>query len=396
MANNTSIVFRTDSYLKQKAFSLFKELEIPLSVALNTFLNMCVRTKSIPVYLSQSNFECKKNDVINFRINDDLKEQALLLAEQYGKTISEVLNSFLTQCVEERKIPFNFSLKDLDNNNISNKRVLPLFLDYTGTTDRLLEAGAENVKDFFDTIIDMQNSLDVCVQIIIVTGSDREVAKSKFKPFLEMAENYGLPNLFRGVFAEYYGYLIEKDKEEEIQPIAEPILRNIDRIQEITKQYSGKINPKAKSILNITFDSITEEKLYEFANKINSLINSDDIETVVYYDAFGKECDVKAKIINKAAAVSMTVSRLQESYDVPYIVIGGDSQDEDVKMYLNNKMSLDSQKIESVFITPIEDKSLTENDSHVIVGNWEDARGIIKSIRATIPVFLTAERIGGK
>ena len=392
MANSTSIEFRTDNVLKKQAFALFKEFNIPLSVAINTFLNQCVRAGSFSLDTSQPNIDYKKDDVIIFRISEELKEQAISLAKKEGKTISGVLNSFLIQCVKEKNMPFNLSLMS----NVSNKRVLPLFLDYTGTTDRLLDAGAENVKEFFDTIIAMQNSLDVCVQIIIVTGSDREVAKSKFIPFQEMAENYGLPNLFKGVIAEYCGYLIEKDTEEEIQPIADAILQKIDKIQEITRRYSGRINPKTKSMLNITFESITRERLNEFADEINSLFSSDDIETVIYYDEYGKECDVKSKKLNKASAVSMIINRLKKNYEVPYIVIGGDSQDEDVKMYLNNKMDLNSQGIESVFITPVENESLTKNDNHVIVGDWKEARGIIKSIRGTVPVFLTAERIGGK
>ena len=32
------------------------------------------------------------------------------------------------------------------------KKVIPLFLDYTGTTDLLLKGGADNVKKFFEAI----------------------------------------------------------------------------------------------------------------------------------------------------------------------------------------------------------------------------------------------------
>ena len=68
---------------------------------------------------------------------------------------------------------------------INKKRVIPLFLDYSGTTDLLLKGGAENVKFFFDSIIKMEQKALSEVQITMITGSSFESAKSKYKLLYE-------------------------------------------------------------------------------------------------------------------------------------------------------------------------------------------------------------------
>ena len=64
---------------------------------------------------------------------------------------------------------------------VKKRRVIPLFLDYTGTTDNLLKQGSENVKDFFSAIIELEVRSNCNVQITMVTGSSLESAKHKYK-----------------------------------------------------------------------------------------------------------------------------------------------------------------------------------------------------------------------
>lgn len=182
---------------------------------------------------------------------------------------------------------------------VTRKKVIPLFLDYSGTTDLLLKGGAENVKKFFDAIIAMQNKSNCEVQITMITGSAFESARSKYKLLYELAENYGLPNLFDGAVAEYCGFIIKKDKTGKLLTLDTRILGKRADIENIVNQYNGRISPEVTSMYNINFEDITRTDLAKVSEEIDRIINSDDIETVTYYDSYGKECDVKPKNIQK-------------------------------------------------------------------------------------------------
>lgn len=260
--------------------------------------------------------------------------------------------------------------------NLNKKKVIPLFLDYTGTTDLLLSGGVENVKRFFDSIIDMQLKSDCEVQITMVTGSAFESAKSKYKLLNELAENYGLPNLFYGAIAEYCGFIIKKDESSELLTLDTRILEKRAEIESIVSEYAGEINSDVTSMYNIIFDDITRTELAKVSEQIEKIINSEDIETVTYYDKYGKECDVKPKKHSKSEAVFMIVQKLKEKYNIPFIIIGGDSQDEDLKMYMENKERIRNLEIDSVFIAPSNIGSIANNDKNIIIGDWENSEGI--------------------
>lgn len=263
---------------------------------------------------------------------------------------------------------------------LDKKKVIPLFLDYSGTTDLLLNGGAENVKKFFDSIIRMQQKSNSEVQITMVTGSSFESARSKYKLLYELAENYGLPNLFDGAVAEYCGYIIRKDKSEKLLTLDTRILEKRNEIEQIIEQYGGTISPEVTSMYNIVFDDITRTGLAEATEKIETVINSEDIETVTYYDAYGKECDVKAKRHSKSQAVLLIMKKIAEKYDIPFVIIGGDSKDEDLKMYTNNKSKIADMGIQTVFIAPSNIGELSHNDKNIIIGDWENSDGISQCI----------------
>lgn len=263
---------------------------------------------------------------------------------------------------------------------LEKKKVIPLFLDYSGTTDLLLKGGAENVKKFFDSIISMQQKSNCEVQITMVTGSSFESAKSKYKLLYELAENYGLPNLFDGAVAEYCGYMIRKDKSEKLLTLDTRILERRSEIERIAKEYGGTISPEVTSMYNIIFEDITRTGLANASEQIEKIIDSEDIETVTYYDNYGKECDVKPKKHTKSEAVLMIVKKLTEKYDIPFVIIGGDSQEEDLKMYTQNKDKIANMGLSTVFIAPSNIGQIKNEDKNIIVGDWQNSDGISQCI----------------
>lgn len=268
----------------------------------------------------------------------------------------------------------------LQYKEINKKRVIPLFLDYSGTTDLLLRGGAENVKKFFDSIIKLQSKSNTEVQITMVTGSSFESAKSKYKLLYELAQNYGLPYLFDGAVAEYCGFIIKKDKSGQLLSLDTRILEKREEIENIVNQFKGRISPEVTSMYNIVFDDITRTDLAIVSEQIEKIISCNEIETVTYYDSYGKECDVKPKKHSKSEAVLMITKKLKEKYDIPLVIIGGDSQVEDLKMYTDNKERMKQLELDTVFIAPSNIGEIAYNDKNVIIGDWENSDGIAQCI----------------
>lgn len=264
---------------------------------------------------------------------------------------------------------------------LTKKKVIPLFLDYSGTTDLLLRGGAENVKKFFDSIIAMQVKSNCEVQITMITGSSFESAKSKYKLLYELAENYGLPSLFDMVVAEYCGFIIRKDRSSKLLTLDTRLLEKRAEIEDIAKQYGGTISPEVTSLYNISCDDITRTNLAEMSERIEEAISCQDIETVTYYDSYGKECDIKPKKHSKSEAVFMIAKKLQEKYDIPFAIIGGDSQEEDLKMYTQNRKRMQELGLKTVFIAPSNIGKITNDEQDIIVSDWENSDGISQCIK---------------
>lgn len=282
----------------------------------------------------------------------------------------------------------------LDYKELDKKKVIPLFLDYSGTTDLLLKGGAENVKKFFDTIIAMQAKTQYEVQITMITGSSFEAAKSKYKLLDVLAENYGLPNLFDGVVAEYCGFIIRKDGSSKLLTLDTRILEKRAEIEDIARQYGGKISTEVTSLYNIVFKDISRTELAIVSEEIEKILGNNELETVTYYDNYGKECDVKNKKHTKAEAVLMLVKRLMEKYYIPFVIIGGDSQEEDLNMYIRNKEKIAAMGIETAFITSANIGKIAEFDRNIIIGDWENSDGIASCIEK-LNSRMTVKKDGG-
>ncbi len=261
------------------------------------------------------------------------------------------------------------------------ENVIPLFLDYSGTTDLLLKGGAENVKRFFDAIISLQEKLKSEVQITMVTGSAFETAKSKHKLLNELAGNYGLTNLFDGVVAEYCGFIIKRSESQRLLGLDPRILSKRNEIEELAEQYYGRISSDVTSMYNVTFENITRAELSSFAEEAEKIIGSPEIEAIIYYDDYGKECDIKPKQHTKSEAVYMLVKKLKERYSIPFVIVGGDSQDEDLKMYTQNKKRLEEMGLKTIFIAPSNIGEMQRQDRYIITGKWENSDGIVDAIQ---------------
>lgn len=262
----------------------------------------------------------------------------------------------------------------------NKKKLIPLLLDYSGTTDLLLKGGAEAVKKFFDSIKFMEQKLNHEIRAVIITGSAVESAKSKYEALATLAENSDLPHLFDGAVAEYCGYLVRDGKIEILNTLDPRILEKRKDIIEIAEKYGGEINTEVLSLYNVIFENVTRENLAKTAEAIEKLLNDEELETVTYYDDYGKEIDVKPKKHSKVSAVRMIVDKWKEKYDIPFVIIGGDSQDEDFKMYSNNKEYFSKNGLRSIFIAPSNIGKLADYDKDIIVSDWENSNGIADAI----------------
>lgn len=262
----------------------------------------------------------------------------------------------------------------------NKKKLIPLLLDYSGTTDLLLKGGAEAVKKFFDSIKAMEQKLGTEIRAVIITGSAVESAKSKYEALTALAENSDLPHLFDGAVAEYCGYLVRNGKIDVLNTLDPRILEKRNEIEEIVKKYGGEINTEVLSLYNVGFEDVTRENLAKTAETVEKLLNNSELETVTYYDDYGKEFDIKPKKHSKVTAVRMVVDKWREKYEIPFVIIGGDSQDEDLKMYSNNKEYFAKNGLMSVFIAPSNIGKLADYDENIIVSNWENSNGIADAI----------------
>jgi len=356
------------------------------------------------------NGEMGKTSALSIRVDKYTKEDADRLFAELGLSTSAAINIFLKQSVRMGGIPFEISLGNVSKikkenkdqmENVVNRRmgefemttenketIIPWFLDYTGTTDILLDGGAENVKEFFDSIKQFEEELGVKVLLTIVTGSACESARSKYIQFQNLAENYGMPGLFDGVIAEYCGYNIKGEQKDDqlLRPIDGRIEQRRVEVEELAKEYGGEINPNNKTYYNVLFpDTISEESLKEFSDRAKSLMNQSDINPIMYYDEYGKECDIKEDARAKYNSVRMKVNNYRNEYNVAFVVVGGDSKGEDLMMYTENKKLFEEMGIGSAFMAPRNIGELQTTDENVMVGEWDNAKGVVECSLRAIP-----------
>lgn len=353
MEEKTTLCIRVGKDTKAAADRLFRELGLPTSEAINIFFRKCIRMGGIPFEISLGNSQNMK------------KENKV----EMGNVVNEKIGGF--EMTTENK-----------------ETIIPWFLDYTGTTDILLDGGAENVKEFFDSIKQFEEELGVKVLLTIVTGSACESARSKYIQFQNLAENYGMPGLFDGVIAEYCGYNIKGEQKDDqlLRPIDGRIEQRRAEIEELAKEYGGELNPNNKTYYNILFpDTISEESLKEFRDRAKALMNQSDINPIMYYDDYGKECDIKEDARAKYNSVRMKVNNYRNKYNVAFVMVGGDSKGEDLMMYTENKKVFEEMGIGSAFMAPRNIGELQTTDENVMVGEWDNAKGVVDCARRAIP-----------
>lgn len=328
---------------------------------------------------------------IKINLEDKMKEKGVTLAqlaEEVGITPVN-LSNIKTGKISSFRLPTLDKICEaldcqpgdiLEYERRDKRKVIPLFLDYSGTTDLILRGGAGEAKKFFDAITGMQQKLGYEIRAIMVTGSSRESAKAKYKLLSDLAENSGLPHLFDGAVAEYCGYIIRDDKTKVLNHLDFRILEKRKEIEEIVRQYGGEINSDVESMYNVLFENITRTQLAETSEAIDRLLGDSELETVTYYDDYGKECDIKPKQHSKATAVRMLVEDFNEKFDIPFVIVGGDSQEEDLKMYTENRDIFRKMGLESVFIAPSNFGKYATYDKNIILSDWENSNGIADAI----------------
>ena len=265
----------------------------------------------------------------------------------------------------------------------TRKKFIPIFLDFSGTIDNLIEPGAENVKSFFDSIKEMQSKFKCDIQITIVTGIDTEFALSNLITLHNLAKNYGLPHLFTGAVAEYCGFRITGLKKDDIRAIYPT--NHIDQslwnsIQQKITELGGSVFPSVKSYLNITFPKESTISIKDIKKVLKCFIGENYI-ILSYVDKHGKQFDVKAKDHTKAEAVKLMLEEfLQRGDEIPCVICGGDSKPEDFGMYYNNKKYLDAQNIPNYFIALADMEEIPTTDPNVFVASRVNSLGIEEGI----------------
>ena len=264
----------------------------------------------------------------------------------------------------------------------TKKKVIPFFLDYVGGTDDILEEGIDNFKKFLTFTKKFQETTNIEIKIILITGLPFESAKSKFKLLDKLAESYDLPNLFYGTSIEYCGFFMDKNKVTQLKTIDSRIIEKRLDIEMIANQYNTEINKQYSSIYNIFFSKpISRSKLSEVSYKLDEIINCNEIESVTYFDKYGCEIDIKNVNHSKSAAVLMIMNNLKIEYEIPLIVIGGAPIRVNWEMYSNSKLELNKigYSVLGVLTTGFDEaKEVDHNDTDIVFLDLKNYTSISK------------------
>ena len=268
----------------------------------------------------------------------------------------------------------------LEYNCLTKKKVIPFFLDYVGGTDDILEEGIDNFKNLLTYINEFQETKNIEIKIILITGLPFESAKSKFKLLDKLAESYGFPDLFYGTSIEYCGFFMDKNKTTQLKTIDSRIIEKRLDIEMIANQYNTDINKQYSSIYNIFFSKpISRSKLSEVSYKLDEVINCDEIESVTYFDKYGCEIDIRNIHHSKSTAILMIMDNLKTKYDIPLIVIGGAPLKVNWEMYTNSKLELNrtGYNVIGIFTTGFDEaKEVDHNDTDIVFLDLKDYNSI--------------------
>jgi len=76
----------------------------------------------------------------------------------------------------------------------------------------------------------------------------------------------------------------------------------------------------------------------------------------------------------------LLIRDLSERYSIPFVIIGGDSQEEDLKMYTQNKGKILLMGLKTIFIAPSNIGKIANSDESIMIGDWENSDGIAQCI----------------
>lgn len=264
--------------------------------------------------------------------------------------------------------------------------LIPIFLDWTGTINEILstekEIGARKLKKFFDSIRNFESATDSKSLITIVSGGSFSSSKARLKILNELAINYGMPDLFQFIIAEYCGYLVDTNENIRIlYSIPTDLLQKQNEIRTfIANSPHIEINSDVTTYINVIFpDDISKDAYNSYTENIKKICG-DKFDFLVSFDKYGKEFDIKSKLTTKQNAVKYMLPIIlnkYQGYNIPFILTGGDTEQEDLPMAL-----ADTGGIKVIPIAPNNNdisQSVIDN-LNVIVGNGNNIEGISDSI----------------
>lgn len=264
--------------------------------------------------------------------------------------------------------------------------LIPIFLDWTGTINEILstekEIGAVGLKKFFNSIKNLENKTNSKALITIVSGSSLPSSKARLEIINKLAISYDMPNLFQFVVAEYCGYLVEANGTiSTLDSIPSDLLQKQNEIRKFIANLPHiKINSDVTTYINVIFpDDISRDIYNSYTDKIK-ILSGDKFDFLASFDKYGKEFDIKSKLTTKQNAVKYMLPIIlnkYQGYNVPFILTGGDTEQEDLPMAL-----ADTGGIKVIPVAP-NNNDISQsviNSLNVIVGNGNNIEGISDSI----------------
>jgi hypothetical protein len=264
-----------------------------------------------------------------------------------------------------------------------DKKVIPIFLDWTGTINELLNSnssiGAEKLKSFFDSIKRLELESDSRASITIVTGSALNSAKKKFFMLWELAKSYDMPGLFEYVVAEYCGHMVDNWGEiKQLSQMQRDLIAKQSLIDRILKDIPNcRKNDAVTTYTNILFDDNISKDKFDIYVQIIKTACGLTFDYTTCFDEYGKELDIKSSDTNKKVAVEKMIQIYTKENDIRFIVTGGDTIKEDVPMAQAN-----TGNIPVIPIAPGNHDITADiiNKFKIIVGQGQNYTGIGEAI----------------
>lgn len=250
-------------------------------------------------------------------------------------------------------------------------KLIPIFLDYTGTIDSLTK-DKKIAEKFNDLLCQLEKKTGGVAQVYIISGNNEEVTQKRNDKIFEIFGN----GYIKTLYGEYGGIKTNNGK-----VVVEGKNQLTDKQFKTLKAFIGKnsnnhkrieINPTYQTITNIQFENFTEEEFYNVTDKLQRVFKNKSV--VPYYDKYGIECEIKAKSQTKANCAKSVLKTLP---DVLFVIYGGDNYDEDFNMFLADKTH--SKK----FIAP---KNITKLSlqKDVITTSKEEIYGICEGLEEIV------------